>query len=156
MSTATPNPYNYVPNAEVLAMMGVLQNMFQGNQGGQPRPYQAKPSDIKREFSFAKFPAYDGHHKSLRRYKQEVQLALSTCSPGTEDLVVPHLVTSASQDFRNTWVRTKHDVKDYEGIGRLQKFYVELKTWQEFSRLMNSMTTSLPTSHPSNSTIRKP
>ena len=83
--------------------------------------------DVAKELQHLKFPVYDGNIKSLRKYRKEVELCLSTCTEAAQQQAVPHLVQHASADFKQKWLRGKNDVKRYKGVDALKEFYAKLK-----------------------------
>ena len=52
---------------------------------------------------------------------------LATCSPGAHRHVVPHLITQATSEFRNRWLKGNYKMEDFEGDNGLSLFYLELK-----------------------------
>ena len=94
-----------VPQPDVVAALAeALQRAF---SGVEERPKRTWTPDFNKEFSHRKIPVYDGNYKSLRTYRQEINLLLAICSEGAADQIVPHLINASTADFKKKWVRSK-------------------------------------------------
>ena len=131
-----PAPVELNANVQdLVAALGIMWNRgsdrdddAKGKGRGVPwTPRAPTITDYKREFNYMKFPSYDMNVKTLRRYKQDVALMLATCSPGAHKHVVPHLITQATSEFRNRWLKGNYKMEDFEGDNGLSLFYLELK-----------------------------
>ena len=71
-------------------VIAALAEAFQkALSGAEERPKRTWTPDFNKEFSHRKIPVYDGKCKSLRTYRQEIDLLLAVCSEGAADQLVP-------------------------------------------------------------------
>ena len=93
------------PEPDVVAALAeALQRAF---STVEERPKRTWTPDFNKEFSHRKIPVYDGNYKSLRTYRQEIDLLLAICSEGAADQIVPHLINASTAEFKKKWVRSK-------------------------------------------------